>query len=62
LATSGADEGYYVVTATADRSANASFTLDADDDLQPQEGTGTIFSLPGGLAYTHTTCMPLVEK
>jgi len=52
LATGQADEGRYVVAATVDRSASTSFVIASGEPVHPQEGSGTIFQVPSGIAYT----------
>jgi hypothetical protein len=51
LGTEQADEGRYVVTATIDPSASTSFVIASDEPVHPQEGSGTIFQVPSGIAY-----------
>jgi hypothetical protein len=51
LATEQADEGRYVVAATVDPSASTSFVIASGEPVHPQEGTGTIFQVPSGIAY-----------
>lgn len=60
LSTGQADDGVYVVTASANPSASASFVLDASKQIRLQEDIGTVFNLPGGLT-THFTYLPLVR-
>jgi hypothetical protein len=58
-----ADEGYYIVTAGAeDVATGARFTMSADAPLQPQEGTGYIFDVPAGIAYTQLYYFPTIYK
>ncbi len=52
LATAQADEGRYVVTATVDPSASTSFVIAPGEPVHPQEGSGTMFQIPSGIAYT----------
>jgi hypothetical protein len=51
LNTEQADEGRYVVTATANRSASTSFVIASGEPVHPQEGSGTAFQIPPGIAY-----------
>jgi hypothetical protein len=51
LDTEQADEGRYVVTATVDPSASTSFVIASGEPIHPQEGGGTIFQIPSGIAY-----------
>ncbi len=51
LSTEQADEGRYVVTATANRSASTSLVIASGEPVHPQEGSGTIFQIPSGIAY-----------
>ena len=46
-----ADEGRYVVSATVDRSASTSFVIASGEPVHPQEGSGTVFQVPSGIAY-----------
>ena len=62
LNTDQADEGHYIVTATVNPSASAMFVLDSDEPIRPQEGSGTIFNVPSGIAYTRTVYLPLVRR
>lgn len=61
LNTELADEGDYTVTASVNPSASASFVLDSSKQLRAQEGSGTIFNLPGGL-NTYFICLPVVLR
>ena len=49
---SGADIGHYFVTTDEPDSSTAEFWLGQNVPLRPQEGDGTVFSLPAGIAYT----------
>ncbi|OHB63651.1 MAG: hypothetical protein A2168_05355 [Planctomycetes bacterium RBG_13_50_24] len=51
LGTEQSDEGRYVVSATVDRSASTSFVIASGEPVHPQEGSGTIFQIPSGIAY-----------
>jgi hypothetical protein len=63
LSTGGAGAGYYNLTVTAaESSATVQFLLDPDEDLHQQEGSGTIFDLPAGIAYTDLVYLPLVSR
>lgn len=62
LNTDQADEGYYIVTATVNPSVSVIFMLDSTEPIRSQEGSGTIFNIPGGIAYTHIVYLPLVRK
>lgn len=44
------DEGYYGVTTSTPSSTRTHFTLDQEDAVRPQEGTGTVFMVPDGIA------------
>jgi len=52
LNTAQADEGRYVITATLDPSATTSFVIASGEPVHPQEGSGTIFQVPSGIAYS----------
>ncbi|MCP4425138.1 MAG: CSLREA domain-containing protein [Chloroflexi bacterium] len=62
LTTDNADEGYYILTARADTSATVPFTLDAALPTHPQEGSGTVFDVPAGIAYTKQIFLPVVSR
>ena len=62
LNTAQAGEGLYMVTVSGDTSASARFVLDSHASLRPQEGSGTIFDLPGGVAYALIRFLPFVYK
>lgn len=62
LNTDHADEGHYIVTATVNPGASARFVLDSNEPIRPQEGSGTTFDVPSGIAYTHLIYLPLVQK
>ena len=47
---SATDEGYYGVTTSTPSSTRTHFTLDQEDAVRPQEGTGTVFMVPDGIA------------
>jgi hypothetical protein len=38
------------------------FTLDAGGIVRPQEGSGTVFVVPDGIAYQHVVYLPLIVK
>jgi len=59
LNTDQADSGHYVVTATVNPSSSVTFILDPSKALRPQEGQGTVFSVPGGLVFH--VYLPLVQ-
>jgi hypothetical protein len=51
LSTEQADEGPYLITATANYSASTRFVIASGEPVHPQEGSGTIFAVPSGIAY-----------
>lgn len=61
LNTEQADDGDYIVTATVNPSASVKFVLDFSKPIRPQEGSGTVFNLPGGL-ITHFVYLPVVLR
>lgn len=68
LATGGATEGRYDVTASystddgaTESSATASFELDEDEPLRAQEGSGVVFFVPAGLA-SQNVYLPLIRR
>lgn len=72
LDTSNADPGFYTVritvnpsaavftSSTAITSATATFTLDAEAPLRPQEGDGVVLQVPTGIAFNHQVFLPSV--
>jgi hypothetical protein len=64
LNTLGADEGYYMVKATANPVAITWFSLNADKPVRPPEGTGTfvIIMVPPGIAYTSLVYLPMLMR
>jgi hypothetical protein len=62
LNTDQADEGYYTTIASVNPSATARFFLDAAEPLRPQEGTGSVFNVPSGIAYTNIVYLPLILR
>lgn len=64
LDTSQSDEGYYFINASvnANSSSTIGFILDSSKPLWPQEGTGAIFDIPSGIAYTNVIYLPLVQR
>jgi hypothetical protein len=62
LSTADADEGLYFVTASVNPSATVSFTLDSDEPLRPQEGDGSIFNIPAGIAFTESIFLPIILR
>jgi hypothetical protein len=56
-----AEEGSYRVTATVSSGATTRFTLTAGDVVHPQNGTGTVFDLPDGIAYLNNF-LPMLLK
>ena len=61
LDTGQGSPGHYIVTATLNSNASAEFVLDPSEALHPQEGSGTIFIVPDGIAYTNFIYLPLVR-
>ena len=62
LSTSNADEGTYFVTAAVNPSASVRFTLSADKLTRAQEGSGTDFEVPAGIAYTVSVYLPFIVR
>lgn len=62
LNSSDAEEGAYMVTATVNPSANRWFTLEATAPTRPQEGSGTIFAVPAGIAFDEFVYLPITIK
>jgi len=62
LDTLGAEEGYYLVTATVNPTAVVRFTLDVDQPGRPQEGSDTILTVPPDIAFTNLLYLPVVKR
>jgi Tol biopolymer transport system component len=62
LDTSQADAGRYFVTVTANPAATIVFTLDPAAPLRPQEESGPVFNVPGGIALTQFVYLPLIWR
>jgi hypothetical protein len=62
LSTSNAEEGTYFVTAAVNPSATVRFALSADKPTRAQQGSGTVFAVPVGIAYTVSVYLPLVVR
>lgn len=55
------DEGFYRVHASGNPGAMTQFTLEAEGIVHPQEGSGTVFIVPDGIAY-QVIYLPLTMK
>jgi predicted outer membrane repeat protein len=62
LSTANADEGTYFVTAAVNPSAVVRFILSSDELTRPQEGSGPVFDVPAGIAYTESVFLPIVMR
>ena len=62
LSTPNADEGTYFVTAAVNPSATVQFILSADKPTRAQEGSGTVFDVPAGIAYTESVFLPIIMR
>jgi Tol biopolymer transport system component len=62
LDTSQADPGSYFVTLTVNSTATTGFILDPSAPLRPQEGSGTILDVPGGIAFTRFVYLAVVRR
>lgn len=64
LATTGADEGAYFVTATSgSSSATVKFTLDSGfSTMWPAEGTLPLFNVPASIAFTEAVYLPIILR
>jgi hypothetical protein len=59
LDTAGADEGYYLVTATVNPKATTQFELAAAEPAWPKQGTAPVIEVPSGIAFTERLFLPL---
>jgi branched-chain amino acid transport system substrate-binding protein len=62
LNTAAGDAGRYAVTVSVNPKASAGFTLDAAAPLRPAEGSGPEVVVPGGIAYTRFSYLPLIQR
>lgn len=63
LDTAAADAGLYTITANAGSTAVASFVLSPNAPLRVQEGGGTTFAVPGGIAQPAIPIyLPLMQR
>ncbi len=62
LDTTLAEPGSYVVTVSATHSYNVTFRLETSADFHPQEGSGTVYQVPGGIAMTYGVYLPFSRK
>jgi hypothetical protein len=62
LNTSQADAGSYLAAVSVNPSASVAFTLDPNAPLRPLEGSGTVFNVPSGIAFTEFIYLPLVVR
>jgi hypothetical protein len=56
------DPGAYFARAMVNPSAGVSFRLDPDEPLRLQEGTGTVFDVPDGIAFTRFVYLPIILR
>lgn len=63
LDTTAAGEGFYTITADSNPELTVSFVLDPNAPLRVQEGGGTTFAVPGGIALPVIRMyMPLMQR
>lgn len=63
LNTTGAEDGFYFVTATVNRSATVKFTLDSGSpNTWPSVGTTPVFTVPAGIASTGFIYLPIILR
>jgi hypothetical protein len=62
LSTASADEGAYFASVTVNPSATVGFILDSNEPIHPQEGTGPIFKVPVGIAFTESIFLPVILR
>jgi len=62
LTTSNASEGYYHVAVSVNPSASTSFILDSEADFRVREGSYPTVDVPAGIAFTHATWLPVIQR
>jgi alpha-tubulin suppressor-like RCC1 family protein len=62
LDTTLAEPGSYVITVVVGKGYNLSFRLDDSAPYRPQEGSGVIYQIPGGIAMTFNEYLPFSSK
>jgi photosystem II stability/assembly factor-like uncharacterized protein len=62
LDTSQADPGAYTVNVSVNPSASISFEIASDAPIRPQDGDGTIFLIPTGIALDSRIYLPMLIK
>lgn len=62
LSTQNSDEGRYIVTISVNPTASVSFDLDNTAPTRPQEGQGTSFIIPDGIAFSESVFLPIVVR
>jgi hypothetical protein len=60
--TSQADPGAYTVNVSVNPSASINFVIASDAPIRPQEGDGTIFIVPTGIALNLMIYLPMLTK
>ena len=62
LSTTDSDEGTYFVTVTVNPIATVRFILNSSEPTRSQEGSGTVFDVPSGIAFTQFVFLPVVSR
>ncbi len=62
LSTDLAWVGAYFVTVSVNPSATIRFDLDVNADVRPQEGSGSTFDVPAGIAFTKFIYLPAILR
>lgn len=62
LSTTDSDEGTYFVTVTVNPVATVRFILNSSEPVRLQEGSGTVFDVPTGIAFTQFVFLPVVSR
>lgn len=62
LSTTNGDEGAYALTVSVNPSATTFFSLDLGKPVRPQEGDGTLFDVPPGIALTKSAFLPAILR
>lgn len=62
LDTLGAEEGFYNISASVNPSAFVQLRLDTAQPTHPQEGSGTVFTVPPDIAFSDLLYLPVIKR